>query len=191
MSTSKLVWSMVVRGCGWTTWVGAVLGAGYGIVLFAAMMLSLAEFGPNNGALPLFFVVAYAVLVAALFGAVVAGAIGFVFGPIGGLLCGLMTRLFFMPQRSERFYRILARFAGGIYGALALVVAVRVISTSGFAPPIQTFREITMLYVFPALLGGLAGLYISRPVIDLYLRKSTTAADTTTPPEAVSSVKPA
>lgn len=168
MSTPKLLWNMIARGCGRTTGLGALLGAGYGIVLLATAMLLPGQFNWNNAALPLFVVMLYVALIAALFGAVVAAVIGFISGPIGGLLCGLMTRFFFMPLRDARAYRIVAGIAGGLYGALALLVAIRLISTSGFAPPIVTREQALMLYVIPAVLGGLAGIYISRAVIDVY-----------------------
>lgn len=168
MSTSQLLWSMVKRGCARTTGIGALLGAGYGIVLLATAMLSLAQINSENAGFPLFMVLLYVALVAALFGAVVAGVIGFIAGPIGGFLCGLMTHWFFTPLRNERTYRVIAGIAGGLYGVLAIIVSVRLISTSGFAPPIITPREITMLYVFPALIGGVAGIFISQKVTDLY-----------------------
>lgn len=168
MSTPKLLWNMIARGCGRTTGIGALLGAGYGIVLLATAMFLPGQFNWSNAQLPLFFVLVYAALIAALFGAVVAAVIGFVSGPIGGFLCGLMTRFFFMPLRDARAYRIVAAIAGGLYGGLALIVAIRLISTSGFAPPIVTWQQALMLYVIPAALGGVAGTYISRHVIDVY-----------------------
>ena len=72
MNTPKLLWEMAVHGCGWTTGTGALLGAGYGVVLLATMMLSLGQFDPNGAALSLLIVAVYAILLAALFGAVVA-----------------------------------------------------------------------------------------------------------------------
>lgn len=179
MSTPKLLWSMTTRGCGWTTGIGALLGAGYGIILFATMMLSLGQFSGDNVVLPLFIVILYAVLIAALFGAGVAGAIGFIAGPIGGLFCGVMTRLFYLPLGSERPYRLVTGIAGGLYGMLALAVAVRLISTSGYAPPIETTRETIMLYIFPALLGGAAGIYISQKVAAWYMQASRADANET------------
>ena len=168
MSTPKLLWEMMVHGCGWTTGIGALLGAGYGIVLLATMMLSLGQFDPSGAALPLLIVAVYAILLAALFGAIVAGGIGFIAGPIGGLLCAMMTRLFFPPLSNERLYQVVAGIAGALYGMLALLVAVRLISTSGFAPPIQTERETILLYVLPSLIGGAAGVYISQKVAGWY-----------------------
>lgn len=189
MSTPKLLWSMMIRGWGRTTGIGALLGAGYGIVLLATTMLP--QFNRDNAALPLVVVMVYMILVAAVFGAVVAGAIGFITGPVGGLLCGLMTQWFFIPLRDERIYRIVAGLAGGLYGALALIVAVRLISTSGFAPPIVTWRETIMLYVFPSVLGGLAGIFISRPVIDVYRQTANPAGVQKTAPDSVGAAKPA
>jgi hypothetical protein len=168
MSTPKLIWSMAVRGGGWTTGIGALLGAAYGVVLLMAAMLPQVQFNAGNAGLPLLVAFVYVFLIAALFGATVAGAIGFIAGPIGGLLCALMTRLFFLPLRDARVYRVVAAFAGGLYGILALVVAVRLISTSGLAPQIVTFRETVMLYVFPALIAGAAGVYISQKVVGWY-----------------------
>jgi hypothetical protein len=37
MSTPTVLLSMVVRGGGWSTGIGALLGAGYGIALFTTM----------------------------------------------------------------------------------------------------------------------------------------------------------
>jgi hypothetical protein len=96
-----------------------------------------------------------------------------------------------MPLRNERIYRITAAIAGGLYGVLSLIVAVRLISTSGFAPEIVTEREILMLYVFPSLLGGLAGIFISRHVIDAYLPAKSAAASSNLPPDSMSAPKPA
>lgn len=171
MNTLNLLWKMVVRGCGWTTGIGALLGAGYGIVLLATTMLPQMQFNGQNGALPLIIVSVYGLILAALFGALVAGVIGFVAGPIGGALCAGMTRLFFTPLESERSYRRTAAIAGGLYGMFALIVAVRLISTSGFsfAPPIRTMTETLMLYVFPSLLGGAAGIYISQKIVNWYM----------------------
>lgn len=165
MDTSKLLWSMVVRGCEWTAGVGALLGAAYGIVLLLTAMFALVQLDNNNAGLPLFAVLVVAIVIAALFGAIVAGIIGLIAGPMGGCLCALMTRFLFMPPRSERLYHIVAGIAGALYGALAVAVAVRLISTSGFAPPVETQREIIMLYVLPCALGGLAGIYLSHQVI--------------------------
>lgn len=170
MNTQRIVWNMVRNGWSWTVGIGALLGAGYGIVLFATAMLSLWEGGTNAQTVPLVFVMIFSILIAALFGAVVAAAIGFVAGPIGGLLCALMTRYWFSPPSSERLYRVVAAITGALYGVVAIAVAVRLISTSGFAPPIQTFREAIFLYVIPGLLGGAAGIFISRPVVDSFLR---------------------
>lgn len=177
MDASKLLWVMIQRGWSWTTGIGALLGAAYGIVLLATAMLSLWNFNPDNSAVLQVLVLFFAVIIAALFGAFVAAAIGFVAGPIGGLLCGLMTRLFFSPPGNVRWYHIIAGVAGGLYGMLAVIVAVRLISTSGFAPPIQTTREILILYVCPALLGGAAGIYISQRVADWYKQPMPADAD--------------
>lgn len=178
MDASKLLWSMIQRGWSWTTGIGALLGAAYGIVLLATAIFSLWNFNPDNSAVQQVLVLFFAVIIAALFGAFVAAAIGFVAGPVGGALCAGMSRLFFTPLKNERTYRLTARIAGGLYGILALVVAVRLISTSGLAPTIQTSREALMLYVFPALIGGAAGVYISRRVTDVYVQSIT-------PPDAV------
>jgi hypothetical protein len=170
MSTSKGLWEMVVRGCAWTTAIGALLGAGYGVVLLVTMILSIGQSGPNGAELPIFIVILYGILLAMFFGAIVAGVIGFIAGPIGGLLCGLMTRLFFTPLRSERAYRITAGITGALYGLFSIVVAVRLVSTSGFAPPIETERQAVILYLFPALIGGAGGVFISRKMVDWYTR---------------------
>ena len=166
MNLSKLLRMMTLRGWGWTIWVGALLGAGYGIVLFATALLSLWTFKTENAPpLGAVFAFVFAVLTAALFGAFVAGVIGFIAGPIGGAVCALLTHFFFAPPRNEPMYHQVTRIAGGVYGILAIVIAVRLISTSGLAPQIETFREILMLYIIPGVLGGLAGVYISSRVI--------------------------
>lgn len=190
MNTQRMVWNMVKSGWSWTTGVGALLGAGYGIVLFATAMLSLWQGGTNTQTLPLIFVMIFSILIAALFGAVVAAVIGFIAGPIGGLLCALMTHYLFSPPSSERRYRVVAAVTGGLYGIVAIVVAVRLISTSGFAPPVQTVREAIFLYVIPGLLGAAAGIFISRPVIDSHLR-ATNRPEAMPPTDAVSAAKAA
>lgn len=185
MDTRELLWRMLVRGCGWTTGLGALLGAGYGIVLLATMMLSLGQFAtPNNDAFPLILVMIYSGFIAAIFGAVVAGLIGVVAGPLGGILCAGMTRLFFFPLRNPGAYRLVAEVAAFFYGILAIVVAVRLISTSGLAPAIETARQVLMLYFIPGLLGGLAGIYISRQVTDLFVTAPLRAESTPTPVSA-------
>lgn len=178
MSTSTLLWSMVVRGWSWTTGIGALLGAGYGIVLLATMMVSLGQLAPDSPILQLALVIVYGALASAIFGAVVAGLIGLVAGPIGGLLCGAMTRVFFFPLHREHLYRMTARIAAALYGMVAIVTAVRLISTSGLAPTIETTYQAVILYVIPALIGGAAGIFISPKVTDWYIEAFRGNADT-------------
>lgn len=93
----------------------------------------------------------------------------------GGLLCGLMTRMWFSPPGNARLYQGAVRVTAVVYGMLAVALAVRLISTSGAAPPITTLREALILYVGPALLAGVAGFFISRRVADWYLQERVTA----------------
>ena len=164
MSTPRFLRSMVRRGWLWTTGIGALLGAGYGIVLLATMMLSLGQIAPDSAILPLVLVSLYGALLSASLGAIVAGGIGFVAGPLGGLLCAGMTRLLFIPLKNAHRYRATAQFVAAVYGMAAIGVAVRLISTSGFVPPIETTRQALTLYVLPILLGGAAGAYIGPKV---------------------------
>ncbi len=173
MSTPRLLWGMTARGAGWTLPVGAILGAVYSVFVIGFLFFLGRNTGGVNGQPPppAAMLLSMAIILA-IGGGIVGGLIGIVFGPIGGLLCALMTRLFFSPQAAAARYNRATGVTGALYGLLATPLGLWIISGFNVAPPTGEAGNALLFYILPSLIGVAAGLFISRQIADWYREAS-------------------
>ncbi len=166
MKTSTLVWGMIVRGLGWTASLGALFGALYSLFVIG-LLFFVTRSGPGHLELPPFGLFFTMGILLAVGGAIVGGLIGLVFGPIGGLFAGLLTRLLFKSNPSEHYARTL-RVAGGLYGAVATVIGLWIISGFNISPPTGATSNALLFYILPSLVGLGTGIYIAGQIATWY-----------------------
>ncbi len=188
LSTSKLFWGMIWRSSAWGILTGGIGGAVYATLLMAASLvsepISSSPVADAEAFVSGIGVWVLSMLLVALAGGVSGNVIGLVFGPIGGLLCALLTRLFFFPLRDVRIYRWLVGISGGIYGVIVMVTSILLWAylillvfpepTGNETYNIDYFVGVAVvgLCFLPELIGGLACVLISQLIAGWYGRES-------------------
>lgn len=177
MTTARLLWGMTWRGGALGLFAGTMLGTTYGALFANALLLvgldrnGLFVLTPNqiSGGLA-------AILVMALIGMVMGGLFGvptgFIVGLLNGLFVGLITRLFFYPLQNARLYRWTIGIVSGLFVVLAslggfLAIALFYANASRANVPV-----IAALLVIPALIAGIAAVFLSRVITRWYEKES-------------------
>lgn len=179
MRIATLIWGMFVRALGWTASVGALLGALYSFLVLGFLFF-ITRNGPGPFELPPLGLFLSMTIILILGGGLVGGLIGLVFGPVGGLFCAVMTRVLFATPDAR--YPQAVKIMGALYGAVATVVGLWIISGFNISPPTGAVGNALLFYILPAVVGFGAGFFIGQRIADWYQESRTGATPAASSP---------
>lgn len=173
--TGKIIFGMGWRGVAWGLLGGTLLGAAYGAIFANAMFfIGLTTQAPAppelKDALSAIAAVVVLALVGSVMGAMFGIPVGALVGLLDGLLMGIITRLFFFPLRDAKIYRRVMAWvcfvvtASASWGGFMLIWIF--LSNQGRA----NFTVFSLISAIPALIAGVASVFISRLIAGWYER---------------------
>ncbi len=169
MTTRRLLSNMMWRGIAGGAISGLLLGAIYGAALAVYALASDSFlFGARGSD---FFLGNILIIVVGGFAGGLAGlGTGSCLGLVGGVILGMLTRLFFDSGRTWTGYTTFVRLAGmvfGIIGAPLVVIGVEMLRSQSFGRP-WTFSITPLYHIVPALIGGFAAMLVAGRIARWY-----------------------